>query len=106
MWLRGLITLVKTMLGPQKTSSSRMTPVYKDTLFWILTLSPTTTSEPIKTFWPTLHFRPLLAGLQDLQNPDPFFSIRIRTFPGGDALDEMPTLRPERLFRKERHRLA
>ena len=25
-WLRGLITLVNTQLGPQKTSSSRVTP--------------------------------------------------------------------------------
>jgi hypothetical protein len=25
-WLRGLVTLVKTQLGPQKTSSSRTTP--------------------------------------------------------------------------------
>ena len=30
---RGLYTLVKTMLGPQKTSSSRVTLSYTDTLF-------------------------------------------------------------------------
>ena len=29
----GLITLVKTILGPRKTSSSQITPVYMDTLF-------------------------------------------------------------------------
>ena len=32
-WLRGLRTLVNTIDGPQNTSSSRVTPVYTDTLF-------------------------------------------------------------------------
>ena len=43
---RGLSTLVNTMLGPQKTSSSSVTASYTETLFWILTLSPMTTSLP------------------------------------------------------------
>jgi len=32
--------LVNTIEGPQKTSSSKTTPSYRETLFWILTLSP------------------------------------------------------------------
>ena len=60
-WLRGLITLVNTMEGPQKTSSSRTTPSYTDTLFWILTLLPMTTSRATSTFCPKLHPRPMRA---------------------------------------------
>jgi hypothetical protein len=32
-WLRGFTTLVNTIDGPQKTSSSSTTPVYTETLF-------------------------------------------------------------------------
>src|SRR6185436_8779953 len=60
-WLRGLTTLVNTIDGPQNTSSSRITPVYNDTLFWILTLLPTTTSGETTTFWPMLQSRPIRA---------------------------------------------
>src|SRR5215467_2740879 len=31
-WLRGVMTFVNTIEGPQKTSSSSSTPVYKETL--------------------------------------------------------------------------
>src|SRR5690349_14388416 len=58
-WLRGLITFVNTIDGPQNTSSSRMHPVYIETLFWILTLSPTTTSGEITTFCPMLQRLPI-----------------------------------------------
>jgi hypothetical protein len=58
-WLRGLTTLVNTIDGPQKTSSSRVQPVYTDTLFWILTLLPITTSGEITTFWPMLQPAPI-----------------------------------------------
>ena len=60
-WLRGLMTLVNTIDGPQNTSSSSTTPVYTDTLFWILTLSPTTTPGEMTTFWPMLQRRPMRA---------------------------------------------
>src|SRR3972149_11376415 len=36
----GLYTLVNTIDGPQNTSSSRVTPLYMETLFWTLHLSP------------------------------------------------------------------
>src|SRR5438093_6983892 len=58
-WLRGFTTLVKTADGPQKTSSSRVTPVYTDTLFWIFTLSPMTQPGESTTFWPMLQSRPI-----------------------------------------------
>src|SRR5437762_4508003 len=58
-WLRGLTTLVNTMDGPQKTSSSSTQPVYTETLFWILTLLPMVTSGEITTFCPILHFSPI-----------------------------------------------
>src|SRR5229473_737809 len=58
-WLRGLVTLVNTIEGPQNTSSSRITPVYTETLFWILTLSPITTSGEITTFCPMLQRSPM-----------------------------------------------
>src|SRR2546423_14585708 len=60
-WLRGLMTLVNTIDGPQNTSSSRITPSYTETLFWILTLSPITTSRATKTFWPSEQPRPMRA---------------------------------------------
>jgi len=41
-----LNTLVNTMLGPQNTSSSSVTASYTDTLFWIFTFRPITTSLP------------------------------------------------------------
>src|SRR5215469_6907958 len=56
---RGLVTLVNTHDGPQNTSSSRISPVYRETLFWILTLFPTTTSAAIETFCPILQFWPI-----------------------------------------------
>src|SRR6476659_7303920 len=58
-WLRGLITLVNTIDGPQNTSSSRTQPVYTDTLFWILTLLPITTSGETTTFCPMLQPAPI-----------------------------------------------
>ena len=56
MALLGLITLVKTIEGPKKTSSSQVTPVYIDTLFWILTFCPKMTSGDITQFCPILQF--------------------------------------------------
>jgi hypothetical protein len=47
------------MEGPQKTSSSSTTPVYTETLFWILTLSPTVHCGEITTFWPMLQRAPM-----------------------------------------------
>src|SRR2546423_8765893 len=52
-WLRGLMTLVNTIDGPQKTSSSRITPSYTETLFWILTLFPILTPFMTTTFCPS-----------------------------------------------------
>src|SRR3954469_6447817 len=49
------------MLGPQNTSSSRVTASYTDTLFWILTLSPMATSLPTNTFWPNEQPAPMRA---------------------------------------------
>ena len=46
---------------PQKTSSSKMTPSYSDTLFWILTLLPTLTRLAMKTFCPKMHRSPITA---------------------------------------------
>src|SRR5262245_8053824 len=60
-WLRGLTTFVNTMDGPQNTSSSRITPSYNDTLFWILQLSPMRTRFITTTFWPRLHRCPITA---------------------------------------------
>src|SRR5689334_553956 len=60
-WLRGFITLVNTIDGPQKTSSSRMTPSYNETLFWILQLSPMRTPFITTTFWPRLQRLPITA---------------------------------------------
>src|ERR1700741_2442327 len=54
------MTLVKTMEGPQKTSSSSSTPVYNETLFWIFTLLPTETPELTSTFWPRIQRLPSL----------------------------------------------
>src|SRR5207302_5373381 len=59
-WLRGLMTLVNTMEGPQKTSSSNSTPVYSETLFWILTLFPMRTLFDTRTFWPRLQRSPIV----------------------------------------------
>src|SRR5262245_8619371 len=56
--LRGLNTLVNTIDGPQNTSSSRVTPSYTETLFWIFTLLPMLTFGPITTFWPIRQFLP------------------------------------------------
>src|SRR5256885_13923222 len=47
---RGLLTLVNTTEGPTKTSSSRMTPSYSETLFCTRQLRPSTTVEATKTF--------------------------------------------------------
>ncbi len=58
---RGLMTLVKTQDGPQKTQSSITTPSYTDTLFCIFTLLPISAVEPTKTFWPILHSLPIFA---------------------------------------------
>src|SRR5262245_1992842 len=57
--LRGLYTFVNTIDGPQNTSSSRVTPSYTETLFWILTPLPTRTFGPITTFWPIRQFLPI-----------------------------------------------
>ena len=46
----GFFTFVNTILGPQKTSSSIVTPSYTETLFCILTLFPIITLSAIKTF--------------------------------------------------------
>ena len=37
---RGRLSLVKTALGPTKTSSASCTPRYTETLFWILVPAP------------------------------------------------------------------
>ena len=60
----GLITLVKTMLGPQKTLSSKVTSSNMDTLFCTFTFLPITTLEPIKTFCPKEDSSPIFAPLQ------------------------------------------
>src|SRR5688572_27083902 len=59
-WLRGLDTLVNTHDGPRNTSSSITAPSYRDTLFWILTLSPMTTPVATWTFCPRMHRLPSL----------------------------------------------
>jgi hypothetical protein len=53
-----LVTLVRTHDGPRKTSSSTTVPVYTETLFWILTLSPRTTPPAMNTFCPRLQRAP------------------------------------------------
>src|SRR3954466_9861368 len=60
-WLRGFITFVNTIDGPQNTSRSSSTPSYSETLFWILQFSPTMTPFITTTFWPRLHFGPIVA---------------------------------------------
>ena len=63
--------LVKTMEGPQKTPSSRVTPLYTDTLFWILQLLPMLTSGPMTTFWPMLQRSPIFEPGQHMgEMPD------------------------------------
>lgn len=58
---RGFMTLVNTADGPTKTSSSRVTPSYIETLFWILHPLPiravgkTTTFCPNEQRLPTWH---------------------------------------------------
>src|SRR5690242_18328127 len=49
------------MLGPQNTSSSRVTSSYTDTLFWIRTLLPIRTRLPTNTFCPSEHRSPMTA---------------------------------------------
>nr|AGM38858.1 hypothetical protein [Glaesserella parasuis] len=61
---RGLYTLVKTILGPQNTPSSKCTLSYTDTLFWILHLSPIVTLFPINTFCPSDTPLPIFAPAQ------------------------------------------
>jgi hypothetical protein len=58
---RGLTTFVKTMLGPQNTSSSSVTASYTLTLFWMRTWSPITAALPTKTFCPSEQSRPMRA---------------------------------------------
>ena len=55
------MTFVKTMEGPQNTSSSRTTPEYTETLFCIFTLLPIFTSGERTTFWPILQLFPICA---------------------------------------------
>src|SRR5207245_7369735 len=62
-WLRGLITFVNTTDGPQNTESSRVTPSYTETLFWIFTPAPTTAPGATYTFWPSEQFAPTRAPL-------------------------------------------
>ena len=50
MALLGLMTFVKTMEGPKKTSSSQITPVYMETLFCTFTFFPRITSDETTTF--------------------------------------------------------
>lgn len=50
--LRGLMTFVKTQLGPRKTSSPRVTPWYRLTLFCILQFDPVVTPDATNAFWP------------------------------------------------------
>src|SRR5260221_11898411 len=57
--LRGFITLVNTIDGPRKTSSSQITPVYMETLFCTFTFFPSTTSGDTTTFCPMLQFSPI-----------------------------------------------
>src|SRR6266511_143909 len=57
--LRGLNTFVNTIDGPQNTSSSRVTPSYTETLFWIFTPSPILTCGSMTTFWPIRQFFPI-----------------------------------------------
>src|SRR5215472_8432114 len=60
MALLGFTTLVNTIEGPQKTSSSSSTPVYTETLFWILTLLPIRQPGDTTTFCPRLQRLPIL----------------------------------------------
>src|SRR3546814_7080892 len=52
------------MLGPQNTSSSRRPASYTETLFWIFTLLPMTTSLATKTFCPSEQPAPIRAPEQ------------------------------------------
>src|SRR3546814_3278216 len=52
------------MQGPQNTSSSRRTGSYTETLFWIFTLLPMTTSLATKTFCPSEQPAPMRAPEQ------------------------------------------
>src|SRR4051812_46372003 len=74
-WLRGLITFVNTIEGPQNTSSSSTTPVYTDTLFWILTLLPMTTPGETTTFWPMLQRAPIRAPVITCEKCQIFVSL-------------------------------
>ncbi len=49
------------MLGPQNTKSSRTTPSYRDTLFWILQKSPMVTPSATMTFCPRMQSLPITA---------------------------------------------
>src|SRR4051794_9358165 len=59
---RGLVTLVKTHDGPQKTSSSSSTPSYSETLFCTFTLLPILTPDATSTFWPKMQPSPITAS--------------------------------------------
>src|SRR3712207_1516834 len=58
---RGRRSLVNTALGPTKTSDPSTTPVYTETLFWILQRSPMTAPASTKTFLPSTHPDPITA---------------------------------------------
>ena len=82
MALRGLITLVNTQEGPQKTSSSRVMPLYTETLFWILTPLPMKVLLSTNTFWPKLQRSPMPGGGHDVGKnarcaSPPLFGARI-----------------------------
>ena len=57
--LLGLMTFVKTQEGPQKTLSSRVTPSYTETLFWIFTLFPMIVLPAIPTCPAKIVFSPI-----------------------------------------------
>src|SRR5450759_1207238 len=73
-WLRGLTTLVKTIDGPQNTSSSSSTPSYTDTLFCILTLLPILTPFITTTFCPSEQRSPITAPPSTWQKCQTFVS--------------------------------
>src|SRR5438067_7174925 len=55
---RGYRSFVNTAPGPTNTSSSIVTPLYTDTLFWILQPEPIRTPASMNTFLPMTHRAP------------------------------------------------
>src|SRR4030043_1301992 len=60
--LRGFIPVGKTQEGPQKTSSSSVTPSKTETLFSIFTLLPILAPLPMKTFCPITQLSPIVVS--------------------------------------------